>query len=493
MLKTSVNRRQFMNRSLAAAGVGAGFAISGTKSSGRVLGANETIRLAVAGLNGRGGAHVGEFVKMPGVEIVYLVDPDTRTYGKRLKDIQKQGGRAPATAQDIRRVLDDKSVDAVSVATPNHWHALITIWACQAGKDVYVEKPCSHNVHEGRIAVAAARHHNRIVQHGTQNRSSHEWALAAAAIHSGKLGKLLVSRALCYKPRGSIGFMPTAAPPAEVAFDIWLGPATKQSYHRNLVHYNWHWFWDFGNGDIGNQGVHEMDKARWLIPPASAGHGKSATYPKTVLCLGGRFGYRDQGETANTQISVMDFGDTQLIFEVRGLETDSYHGQKVGNIAHLEAGILADGKFYPKGESKAVALSSIVKLDTQRGPGKGHFGNFIAAVRSRKVEDLNADVLEGHYSAALCHLSNISYRLGTEVPFNKSTGAFGDDKDAYETFGRMEEHLKDNGVALDGKNYRLGRKLVFDEETESFKDDADANRLLTRAYRPPFVVPEKIS
>jgi predicted dehydrogenase len=493
MSKTHLSRRQFMNRSLAAAGVGASFAIGGTKSSGRIIGANDTIHLAVAGLNGRGGSHVDEFGKIPGVEISYLVDPDTRTYQKRIDQILKRGGREPATVQDIRRALDDKSVDAVSVATPNHWHALITIWACQAGKDVYVEKPCSHNVHEGRVAVMAARHYHRIVQHGTQNRSSDEWNLAAAAVHSGKFGKLLVSRALCYKPRGSIDVKPTANPPAEVAFDLWLGPAPKQPYHPNLVHYNWHWFWDFGNGDIGNQGVHEMDKARWLIPPASAGHGSSATFPKTVLSLGGRFGYKDQGETANTQISIMDFGDTQLIFEVRGLKTDGYHGQKVGNIAHLEAGILIGGKFYPKGQSKAVPLSDIVSLKPERGPGKGHFGNFIAGVRSRKVEELNADILEGHYSAALCHLANVSYRLGTDVPFNKSTGALGDDKDAYETFARMEEHLKGNGVVLDGLNYRLGRKLNFDAATESFTGDHEANQLLTRAYRVPYVVPDKIS
>ena len=188
-----------------------------------------------------------------------------------------------------------------------------------------------------------------------------------------------------------------------------------------------------------------MDIARWLIPAASSsGHGASATFPKTVLSLGGRFGYHDQGQTPNTQISVMDYGDTQLIFEVRGLKTEGFHGQKVGNIAHLEAGTIVDGKFYPKGETKPVRSPSLVKIEVDRGPGHGHFGNFIAAVRSRKVDDLNADILEGHYSAALCHLANISYRLGHEVPFNKSTRAFGDDKEAYETFGRMEEHLKDN-------------------------------------------------
>ncbi len=494
MSASQLSRRDFMNRSLAVAGAGASFAIGGTKSSGRVIGANDTIHLAVAGLNGRGGAHVGEFVKIPGVEITYLVDPDTRTYNKRLEQIKKSGAREPATAQDIRRVLEDKSVDAVSVATPNHWHALITIWACQAGKDVYVEKPCSHNVHEGRVAVEAARRYNRIVQHGTQNRSSRDWIHAVAVVQSGKLGKLQVSRALCYKPRPSIGSKPTGDPPRELAFDIWLGPAPTRAFHTNLVHYNWHWFWDFGNGDIGNQGVHEMDKARWLIPAASAdSHGSSATFPKSVLSVGGRFGYEDQGETANTQISIMDFGETQLIFEVRGLKTNDFHGQKVGNIAHLEAGDVVGGMFYPKGKNDPVPLSRILKLESTPRPGNGHFGNFIAAVRSRKVEDLNADILDGHYSAALCHLANVSYRLGHEVPFNKSTGAFGDDKAAYETFARMEEHLKSNGVALDGLNYRLGRKLTFDPATESFSGDSEANQLLTRAYRQPYVVPEKIA
>jgi predicted dehydrogenase len=497
MTRSSLNRREFLGRSLAAAGVGAGFAIGGTKSSGRIVGANDTVRIAVAGLNGRGGEHVSQFAAMPGVEIVCLVDPDSRTYAKRLKQVEtamekagKSEGHAPATEKDIRRVLEDQSVDAISIATPNHWHALMTIWACQAGKDVYVEKPCSHNVHEGRVAVEAALRYNRIVQHGTQSRSDPKWAEAVEAIRSGQLGKLLVSRALCYKPRKSIGVKPISTPPRELDFDIWLGPAPKQPYHANLVHYEWHWFWDFGNGDIGNQGVHQMDIARWLIP---ASRSSSATYPRSVVSLGGRFGYRDQGQTANTQIAVMDYGDTQLIFEVRGLDTPPYHGVKVGNIAHLEAGVIADGKFYPSGKSEAVPLSQVVKVEAQRGPGKGHFGNFIAAVRSRKAEDLNADILQGHYSAALCHLPNISYRLGEDVPFSKSSGAFGDDKEAYETLARMEEHLRENKVALDGLNYRLGRKLTFDAASESFIGNPQANELLTRRYRAPFVVPEHIA
>ena len=224
-----------------------------------------------------------------------------------------------------------------------------------------------------------------------------------------------------------------------------------------------------------------MDKARWLIPGASSsGHAASATFPKTVMSVGGRFGYHDQGQTANTQISVMDYGDTQLIFEVRGLKTQGFHGSKVGNIAHLEEGMIVDGNCsIPREKPSLCRWRSLVKTEVDRGPGRGHFGNFIAAVRSRKVEDLNADILEGHYSAALCHLANISYRLGQEVPFNKSTKAFGDDKEANETLGRMEEHLKDNSVALDGLNYRLGRKLTFDAATESFVGDSEANQLLT--------------
>jgi predicted dehydrogenase len=472
-----------------AAGVGAGFAIGGTRSTGRVLGANDTVRIAVAGLNGRGSAHVDEFSKMAGVAVTTLVDPDTRTFEKRIRQVESHGGRTPSAVQDIRRALDDKNIDVVSIATPNHWHALMTIWACQAGKDVYVEKPCSHNIHEGRIAVEAARRHQRIVQHGTQSRSNSDWALAAAAIASGKLGKLRISRALCYKPRGSIGFKPNTTPPPEVDFNLWLGPAREQPYHANLVHYNWHWFWDFGNGDIGNQGVHQMDIARWLIPGPD---GRGVTYPRSVSSLGGRFGYKDQGQTANTQISVMDFGETLLIFEVRGLKADPYMGEKVGNIAHLEEGTIIGGKFARKGSNTFEPLAKLgIALEPKRGPGKGHFGNFIAAVRSRKVEDLNSDILEGHYSSALCHLANISYRLGVDVTHGKDHGAFGDNKDVHETLARTAEHLQANGVALEGLTYRLGKTLTVDADTESIVGDAEANRMLTRPYRAPFVVPDR--
>jgi predicted dehydrogenase len=482
------SRRQFLGRSLAA--VGAGFAIGGTKSSGRIIGANDTIRIGVAGLNGRGSAHVAAFGKIKGAEITYMIDPDTRTYDKRINQYKQLGGSTPKTVQDVRKALDDPNLDAVSVATPNHWHSLITVWACQAGKDVYVEKPCSHNVHEGRVAVEAARKYGRVVQHGTQGRSMAQWADLAEIVKQRKYGKLLVSRALCYKPRPSIGFKPNATAPEQVDFNLWLGPAPERPFNTNLVHYNWHWFWDFGNGDIGNQGVHQMDIARWLIP--------GATLPKSVQSLGGRFGYSDQGETANTQISLLDFGDTQLIFEVRGLKTGDYHGATVGNIAHFEEGVVAptsgrgDLRFFPKGSSGSKG-EPIARTD--RGADDStHFANFTNVVRSRKTEELKADILQGHYSAALCHLANISYRLGEPVPFNEKTKAFGDNKDAYEALARMEEHLaKDNGLKLDGLSYRLGRKLAVDASSESFVGDPQANAMLTRPYRKGFVVPDKIA
>jgi predicted dehydrogenase len=485
-------RRDFLK----AAGVGALVTVAGTKAAPRVLGANDRIRIAVAGLNGRGGSHVGEWSRMKGVEIAYLIDPDTRTYAKHLKTLAGKNAPTPKCVQDVRQALDDKTLDAISIATPNHWHALMTIWGCQAGKDVYVEKPASHNVHEGRIAVETARKYNRIVQHGTQSRSSPAWIAKAELAKSGKYGKLLISRGLVYKDglgrdgkpgrstRGDIGFAPTKAPPSELDFNIWLGPAPDQPYHENLVHYRWHWFWDFGNGDIGNQGVHQMDIARWMIP--------GATLPRSVLSLGGRFGYSDQGETPNTQIAVMDFGPTHLIFEVRGLPTDGLRGEKIGNILHFESGVVAGNKFYPKGAKEGQPLP---KVEVKGGPPRrgNHFANFIDAMRSRKTEDLCADIEEGYLSAALCHLANVSYRLGELVPFNPRTKAFGDNKDAYETLARMEEHLSEaNRIQLDGLKYRLGRRLTVGERGEALASDPQVRPLLTRNYRKPFEVPAKV-
>ena len=475
-----ITRREFAKGSIAAM---ATITIAGTKSSGNVIGANNTVRVAVAGLKGRGEAHVGAYVGMPNVEISYLVDPDSRTFNRRLEQI---GDRpAPFMVKDIRRALEDRNVDAISIATPNHWHALMTVWGAQAGKHVYVEKPSSHNVKEGRIALDMARRHNVIVQHGTQSRSDPAWANTIAAIRSGRYGRLLVSRALCYKLRNSIGTRPNGTPPSEVDFNLWLGPAQATPFHANLVHYNWHWFWAFGNGDIGNQGVHQMDIARWAIA--------DATLPRSVISVGGRFGYTDQGETANTQVTSMDFGQTQLLFEVRGLRSTDYRGQGVGNIFHLEEGVIAGHRFFPRGGTASEAIPQM--MVTRHPGGSNHFANFIEAVRSQRVADLNADIAEGHYSSALCHLANISYQLGTNAPFNPRTRAFGDNRDAIETVERMEAHLSGapHNLRLADLQLKIGPRLEIQAKTETFNGNAPANRLLTRQYRAGFVVPDRVS
>ena len=473
----SLTRRTFLSAT--------GVAALSAYSYGRVRNANERVRVAVAGLNGRGGAHTGAYEKIPGVEIAYLVDPDSRVFKKYAK-LDKNTHAAKPLA-DVRKALEDKELNAVSIATPNHWHALMTIWACEAGKDVYVEKPCSHNIHEGRIAVNMARKHKRIVQHGTQNRSSQQWADLAALAASGKLGKLLVSRGLCYKDggtggstRGDIGTKPTKVPPSELDFNLWLGPAKEQPYHENLVHYRWHWFWDFGNGDMGNQGVHQMDIARWLIP--------GATWPKSVISFGGRYANNDQGETPNTQVTVMDFGETQLIFETRGLKSAKYRGQDVGNILHFEEGVVAGGKFYPKGKGDG---EPVPKVQSDVKIGGDHFANFINCVRSRDGSKLHADIEVGHISSGLCHLGHISHKLGTDAPYDPKLGKLSGSEHGTEALERMAEHLKDAGIKFDGKNLRVGRKLDFDAKAEAFQDK-EANALLTRAYRKGFAVPDKV-
>ena len=471
----SLNRRSFVKRSLAMAGG----AFVASSAQHRVLGANDTIRVGVAGINGRGSGHISGLQKLSGVEVTYLIDPDSALFKRRAGDLEKRGGRKPTCVQDIRKALEDKSLDAVSIASCNHWHCLLTIWACQAGKDVYVEKPLSHTFHEGRIAVEIARKYKRVVQYGTGAGSLGDGIAALAK--RGTYGKLLVSRGLCYKGRGSIGFQKPTTPPKELDFNLWLGPALEERYHRNLVHYKWHWFWHFGNGDMGNQGSHQMHAALHAIP--------GATLPRRVVSVGGRFGYRDQGETANTQIAVFDYDETQLIFEVRGLKTSDYRRQKIGNTFHFEQGVVAGGMFYRNGGKEPERLARAKPERTSRG---GNFGEFIRCMRTRERALLDWNIETAHYSSALCHLGNISYRLGKEVPFGGSKKPFGENHAANETFERMADHLKDNGLTLSETPYRLGRVLAFDPAAERFVGDAEANALLRRPHRPPFNIPEKV-
>ena len=462
---------------MAAGGVAA-FAIAGTKASGRILGANDRIRVAVVGINGRGTAHMAAYCDMKDrVEIAYLVDVDTRLFGPRGKSVQDRSGDSPKCVQDLRKALEDKDLDAVSIATPNHWHALQAIWACQAGKDVYVEKPCSHNVFEGRKLVEAAQKHDRIVQMGSQSRSDPYWINQVAAVRSGRYGKLLISYGYASKTRRSIGFKKAKQPPKELDFDLWLGPAPQQPYRENIVPYNWHWFWDFGNGEIGNQGVHQMDICRWVMPDGAV--------PKGAISLGGRFGYKDQGQTPNTQLTIIDFGGPKLFFEDRGLVDGKT--TKVANEFYLEDGAIKNGLFFPKGKTKGEPLANVAgghdrPIATLKGdygkaapnafhdPAPAHFANFIDCVRNHKPGKLNAPVLQGHLSSLLCHLGNTSYRLGKEVHFNQETKALGDDKAAQEAFESMKEHLVHAAkLKLEDSTYRLGRQLEYDAKARAVR------------------------
>ena len=479
----TITRRTFLKQAAAASAAFPLFTIAGTKSSGRVLGANEVIRVGVAGIHGQGSAHIDQYLGLKNVQVTHLIDPDRSLFESRSQKIREKGGNSPKCFQDIRAALEDKELDAVSIAAPNHWHSLITIWACQAGKDVYVEKPLSHDFTEGRRCIQAARKYGRMVQHGTQQRSDESRANEIAAVQSGKYGRLLVSKGYCCKPRWSIGRKEPEAPPHDLAFDLWLGPARQQPYHGNLVHYNWHWFWDFGNGDIGNQGVHEIDVARWAI--------RGATLPTKVWSLGGRLGYEDQGQTPNTQMAVFEYGDVLLVFEVRGLvEKQKEFPLKVLNEYYTDQGMITNGKFHPRNGGKSEPLA---RFDVKVTPG-GAWGSFLHAVRSRKVEDLNADVEHGHYSAALCHLANISYRLGNQVPFDRKARSLGDNREVVQTFENLRENVQGVGVKLEETTYRLGRVLGFDPKHERFVGEGakPANALLTRNYRKPYVVPEKV-
>jgi predicted dehydrogenase len=432
-----MDRRDFL---VSTAVLTAGAAVRGFASP------NETVRMAVVGCGGRGQSHVNAWSGMPNVEIVALCDVDEAHIADKLKSLESKGMKKPATYVDYRKLLEDKSIDAVSLATPNHWHTLQTIWACQAGKDVYVEKPCSHNVFESQQIIAAARKYDRIVQQGSQSRSSPALREAVQRMATGELGDVYMARGLCYKWRDTIGHTPVSAVPAGVDYDLWTGPAPKRPFSKNRFHYNWHWMWDTGNGDLGNQGIHEVDIARW---------GLGVTHPTKVSAIGGKFMFDDDQETPNTLSASFEFDDKgvkkMMTFEVRhwiSPHEAGINGEKPGNTI--------GNQFY--GSKGYLVIDNYNKyysfMGKEQTPGPGatardeHWANFIAAVRSRKRGDLNAEIEEGALSCNLMHLANISYRVG--------------------------------------------RTLHWDAKTMTCIGDAEANKMLTRAYRAPFAVPKNV-
>ena len=434
-----MNRRHFLMSSAVAAGA----ALKGAPSI------NDTVRVACVGIRGQGNDHIHQYSRMPNVEIAALCDVDENILNQRMEQVVASGKKKPAPYTDVRKLLEDKSIDVISIATPNHWHSLIGIWACQAGKDVYVEKPCSHNIFEGRQLVAAAQKYDRIVQHGTNSRSGLAVREAVEKMRQGVIGDVYMARGLCFKWRDTIGHKPEEAVPAGVHYDLWTGPAPMHAFTRNRFHYNWHWFWDYGNGDIGNQGIHEMDIARW---------GLGVKYPTHVSAMGGHFMFDDDQQTPNTMVANFEFNEGGkkkfLVFEVRHWITNHEAGigegvkhkdpNTVGNIFYGSKGYLAIDGY---GQYKTW-----LGRDQEPGPARNEGGNnwvnFIEAVRSRKQSDLNAPIEEGYMSTVLVHLANISYRLG--------------------------------------------RTLEFDAEHLTCKGDPEATAMFTRQYRAPFVVPEKV-
>jgi predicted dehydrogenase len=493
----AVSRRSFIKTSAAAA---AGLALS-ARSWSQVAGANGDVRVAVIGLHGRGKDHLRTLSRVTGARVVALCDADSAVLSQAAAAL----GGGVQTYGDVRELLAFKDVDAVTIAMPNHWHALAGIWAMQAGKDVYVEKPVSHTMWEGVQLAAAAAKYGRVVQSGMQIRSGEGLQEAVAWIRAGNLGKITASRGFCYKYRGSIGKVAaTPPPPATVNLDLWCGPTPLAAPHRAQFHYDWHWFWATGNGDVGNQGPHQMDVARWMLGEEGL--------PLHTMSIGGRLGYEDDGQTPNTFVVVHDYASAPIIFEVRGLPAqassgvlpaaglagaslaearaglmDTYRGVRVGNVVDCEGGSLVTDTYF-----EARAYDADGKLLREFKGADRMMQNFIDVVRSRRTSDLYGPVDEGRKSAALCHLANISHRVGSAAAPGEMRERINGSAPLAEAYGRMVEHLSRNNVDLAATPLTLGAPLAIDPAAGRFTGgNADlANPLLSGGYRSPFVVPE---
>ena len=455
----STNRREFLKKSTASA---AGLILSGPVVKGGFAkkSPNETINVAVVGIRSRGGvgygkrSHYGNYCGIPNVRVTALCDVDERLFPEAIRDVKEWGGNTPKTYVDFRKLLEDKDIDVVSIATPDHWHALQTIWACQAGKDVYIEKPISHNIDEGRKMVQAARKYNRVVQVGIQTRSSKITNEAMKFVREGNLGDIYLGRGIVYGHRDNIGHVKDSPIPEGVNWDRFLGPAPYRPFNENRFHYKWHWFWDTSTTEFGNNGVHCMDKVRW-------GMNKSV-HPKKIHCTGGFYVWDSDQEIPNLQIATFEYDDgTIMELEVRSLYTNSESGSKGGCFFYGSEGWMHVGgegfkTFFGTKDEPGPSMSNtdlaLVEADNKTSvliEGiDPHFVNFIDCVRSRRWQDLNDDILEGHMSTSMMHLGNIAYRTG--------------------------------------------RKLTFNSHAERFIDDDDANSYLTRDYRYPYVLPNEV-
>ncbi len=430
---------------------GSTLAVTPTIIPASVFGANDRVNAAVLGLNGRGKSHVSGFMNQENVRVVTLCDPDMNILKERQKDFKEKYDLDVKLEQDLRRVYDDPDIDVVGIATPNHWHALAVIWACQAGKDSYVEKPGSHNIWEGRKMVEAAQKYDRIVQHGVQLRSSPAINDGIKLLREGYIGRVYMARGLVFRWRADIGDKGFSAVPDGLDYDLWTGPALKRPFSRNLVHYNWHWHWDYGNGDVGNQGIHETDLCMW---------GLDVGLPTKITSMGGKFLWDDCKEVPEVLTSVYHYPEEKKIiqFEVRPWCTNTEEGATVGNIFYGDKGIMVVngystfktylGKDREPGLSGDDGAAEASGMDRGAGGTDGHIANFIDAVRKHDASILNGPVETAHLSSGLAHLGNIAYRLG--------------------------------------------RVLTFNPSAERFVNDPDADKMLRRDYRKGFEVPEMV-
>lgn len=489
--KQTVSRRRFL---AGTAGLAFAAATAPAAAYNRILGSNGRPRVAVIGINSRGKDHMNGFKDA----VVALCDCDSNVLDRRVKEVEKAqpNGRPLAKYTDFRKLLESPDIDCVSIATPNHTHSLIAIHALLAGKDVYVEKPVSHNVWEGRQLVLAAAKTGRICQCGTQSRSSPALKEAREFLQAGNLGAIQYAVGTCYKPRMAIGKLNEPLKiPTEIDYDLWLGPAANLPIMRPKLHYDWHWDFNTGNGDMGNQGIHQMDIARWFL-------GEGELSPK-IRSIGARLGYDDAGNTPNTQIVLHQYSKAPLIFETRGLpkdkasqvdgETwaksmDNYRGSRVGVLIQCEKGYMVIPNYT---SAKAFNPDGTVVKEWSGGGDAAHYNNFLEAVEKREAGLLNAPVLEGHLSSALCHTGAISHQTGSLASVDEIKQEIGGDGMFLAAFERMLDHLAANQVDVTSRPVlTLGTELQMDPTTETITNSSPAAQLLSRDYRKPFAIPQ---
>lgn len=494
-----VSRRRFVGMSM-----GALAAAVAVPRIARTQNPNDKVGMAIIGIRGRGGEHISGFADDPRVQILYLVDADRKVGEARLEELAKQKGYRPKFVLDMREAFADPAVDAISTATPNHWHALCGVWAMQAGKHAYIEKPISHDIAEGAALVAAAKKYQRVCQVGTQCRSNPAIIEAVEFLRQGGIGEVKFARGLCYKRRKSIGPKGDYPIPDEVDFNLWSGPAvyTNPRCTRPQFHYDWHWQRLYGNGDLGNQGPHQTDIARWGLGITS--------HPVSVISYGGRLGYQaerkddsyvDAGDTANTEVSIYDYGDKCIVFETRGLSVENCADEEINTLFQTTGegriGVIfygSEGYLVQQTYTRCVVFDKNLKPIKQFGGSGNHYRNFIDAVLAEDSGKLNAQAVEGHLSAALSHLGNISYYLGEQnkVSVAEAKNILAGVKsldDNLATLDRTLRHLSDNGVDLEKYRISIGPHLKFDPEKELFPESPDANALLRREYREGFECP----